>query len=141
MQFLHRAVNNRKSYKPLKPSIFMIYDVLRMNPHEELIISKLELPSLGADFQETTLGDPQGAIRQFRGQWGIHVREHSDCWIVHRDNVDPRNNPLGHLLEDVSPLSTAICGGIASEIFPKHKKDILDGTGLLVLGQVFAQSR
>lgn len=119
----------------------MIYDVLRMNPHEELIISKTEMPFLGADFQETTLGDPQGAIRQFRGPRGIHVREYPDCWVVHRDKVDPRNDAIGHLLHDVNPIQTAFAGLIASKLIPEHKEFILDITKLTVSGQAFLQSR
>lgn len=51
------------------------------------------------DYEETFLGDKKGAKKQFR--YGkLHIREYKDYLIVHMDKVDPRKDPLGHLLID-----------------------------------------
>jgi len=81
-------------------------------------ISKEVLPSLeGFDFIETVLGDPDGSLRQFRNSTGIHVREYEDYFEVHKDRIDPRKDPIGHLLRD-SP-ETILAFGAAS--FLSHR--------------------
>ena len=84
-----------------------------MDDEDSLIISKEVLPSLeGFGFVETTLGDPEGSLRQFRNTTGIHAREYEEYFEVHKDRVDPRTNPLGHLICD-SP-ETLVAFGAAS---------------------------
>ena len=65
---------------------------------------ELSLPKyqtiLETDFEETPLGHLHGAIRQYRGPFQTHVREYLDRYVVHRDRVDPRIDPLGHLICD-----------------------------------------
>jgi len=51
-------------------------------------------------FQETPLGEPKGSLRQYRGTHGSHVLEYEKEWILHRDKVDPRLDPIGHLVND-----------------------------------------
>ena len=73
-------------------------------------ISKEVLPSLdGFGFTETVLGDPQGSLRQYRNSRGVHVREYRDRFEIHEDRVNPRTNPVGHLLLD-SPESILAFG-------------------------------
>lgn len=80
---------------------------------DEISISKEVLQSLDEDvFQKTSLGDPQGAIRQYRSVSGVHVREYADRFIVHMDYFDPRTAPIAHLLVD-SPESV-LGFGVAS---------------------------
>jgi hypothetical protein len=79
----------------------------------EFSISKQVLPSLeGFDFDETILGDPKGSMNQYRNSSGVHVREYCDRFEIHVDMVDPRTNPLGHLITD-SP-ETILAFGAAS---------------------------
>lgn len=64
--------------------------------------------------QETRLGQKNGAKKQFR-YGNLHIREYNDKFLVHNDKVDPRKDPLGHLVHD-SPeiligLACAIIGG------------------------------
>jgi hypothetical protein len=67
----------------------------------EISISKEILPSLeGYGFTETVLGDPKGSRRRYRNSTGLHVREYHDRFMVHEDNIDPRVDPIGHLVKD-----------------------------------------
>jgi hypothetical protein len=54
--------------------------------------------------QPTRAGSAEGAERQYRYGEGVHLREYPDRFVIHRDRVDPRRDPLGHLLQD-SPES------------------------------------
>ena len=77
---------------------------------DSFLISKEVLPSLeGFELDETLLGDPKGCLRQYRGANGLHVREYEEYFEIHRDQVDPRVDPLGHLLRD-SPETLAAFG-------------------------------
>jgi hypothetical protein len=80
---------------------------------EEFSISKEVLQELPADYEETSLGELRGAIRQYRGPSGLHVREYNDRFVIHQDSVDPRSDPIGHLLFDAPEtalaLTTAFC--------------------------------
>lgn len=64
--------------------------------------------------QETLLGQKNGAKKQYR-YGNLHIREYDDKFLVHNDKVDPRENPLGHLLFDAPEvlvgLACAIIGG------------------------------
>jgi hypothetical protein len=82
---------------------------------KEIRISKEVLPSLPEEYTETRLGEPRGARRQFRNSSGVHVREYEDQYEVHVDRVDPRTDPIGHLLRD-SPetLLSAAAGLLAA---------------------------
>ena len=55
------------------------------------------------------MGDPDGCLRQYRNSTGTHVREFEDYFEVHKDRVDPRVNPIEHLIRD-SPETIAAFG-------------------------------
>ena len=83
-------------------------------------------PFMLDDAEETTLGQKNGAKKQYR--YGkLHIREYDDKYLVHMDKVDPRKDPVGHLIFDAPEvligLATAAIGGekIASKIY-KNKK-------------------
>ncbi|MHB8567265.1 MAG: hypothetical protein ACYC7D_13170 [Nitrososphaerales archaeon] len=61
---------------------------------------KSVVSELPPDYEETILGDKMGALRQFRGRSGFHVREYEDRFVFHRDCRDPRKDPMGHLIHD-----------------------------------------
>jgi hypothetical protein len=87
--------------------------VLQLGDDDSLFISKEVLPSLeGLGFVETTLGDSDGSLRQFRNSTGIHIREYEQYFEVHKDRFDPRTHPLKHLICD-SP-ETLVAFGAAS---------------------------
>ena len=68
---------------------------------------------LGAE--ETKLGDKKGALKQYR-KGNLHIREYKDKLTVHLDKVDPREDPMGHLIKT-------------------HKKYSLDWQGLHLVVQ------
>ena len=40
----------------------------------------------------------------------MHIREYNDKFTVHSDKVDPRKNPLGHLLIDAPEVLIGLAG-------------------------------
>ena len=59
--------------------------------------------------KETKLGDKKGAKKQYR-YGNLHIREYDDKFTVHLDKVDPRKNPLGHLLVDAPEVLVGLAG-------------------------------
>ena len=53
--------------------------------------------------EETMLGLPKGSIKQYRLDT-MHIREYKDGFEVHWDKVDPRKDPVGHLVKDAPEL-------------------------------------
>ncbi|MDX1371382.1 MAG: hypothetical protein R3321_02880 [Nitrososphaeraceae archaeon] len=51
------------------------------------------------DIEETILGNKEDAKKQYR-IGNLHVREYNEFYSLHVDQVDPRDNPLGHLIKD-----------------------------------------
>lgn len=75
----------------------------------------------------TTLGQKNGANKQYRFG-NLHIREYDDRFLIHTDKVDPRKDPLGHLIHDAPEvlvgLACAAFGGskVASSIFKNNNK-------------------
>ncbi len=87
--------------------------------------------------EETYLGKINGAKKQYR-YGNLHIREYDDKFLVHTDRIDPRKDPLGHLVYDAPEvligLACAVFGGsqIAKTLQNKNKsKKSLVGVGLL----------
>ena len=87
------------------------------------------------DAEETHLGQKNGAIRQYR-YGNLHIREYEDKFLVHTDSIDPRKDPLGHLVVDAPEvlvgMACAIFGGthVAKNIFKNKnskKTSIISG--------------
>jgi hypothetical protein len=78
------------------------------------------------DYKETSLGNKKGAKREFR-YGSLHIREYDDNYTVHKDNIDPKDDALGHLLTDapeylVGSVSAAFVGyKIGQEIYYRSK--------------------
>jgi hypothetical protein len=89
-----------------------------------ILIPKAVRPII--DYTETNLGNKKEAEKQYR--YGtLHIREYQDFYSIHMDKVDPRIDPIGHLLKDAPEY--VICGILASTIglkvgtaFYKEKK-------------------
>ena len=62
--------------------------------------------------EETFLGQKNGAIKQYR-YGNLHIREYDDKFLVHTDKIDPRENPVGHLVQDAPEILV----GLACAIF------------------------
>lgn len=76
------------------------------------IVPKKELPKLPECCEETWVGDPKGAIRQYRCAHGFHVREYGSWFEIHRDRFDPRKSPLAHMVADTE-APTILLGLVA----------------------------
>ena len=63
--------------------------------------------------EETKLGDKKGAIRQYR-KGTLHIREYEDRLTVHADKVDPRTDPMGHLIQDAQEVLVGLAGAAVS---------------------------
>lgn len=63
--------------------------------------------------EETPLGDRRGALSQYR-YGNLHIRRYADRYTVHADAVDPRRDPLGHLLRDAPSLLAAAAVPVAA---------------------------
>ena len=92
---------------------------------------EIEIPKELREFmleraEETSLGQKNGANKQYR-YGNLHIREFDDKFLVHTDKIDPRKNPLGHLIHDAPEvligLACAVIGGgkVATEIYNKQK--------------------
>jgi hypothetical protein len=75
-----------------------------------IIIPKSVRPII--DYRETYLGDKKGAKRQFR-HGNLHIREYDNHYTIHRDKIDPRTDPLAHLLVDAPEYLIAILSAIS----------------------------
>ncbi len=96
-------------------------------PEDEIEVPK-ELREFMPDKAELTkLGLKNGANEQYRFG-NLHIREYDDRFLVHTDKVDPRRDPLGHLIHDAPEvlvgLACAAFGGpkVASSLFKNSKK-------------------
>jgi hypothetical protein len=76
----------------------------------------------------TSLGQKNGANKQYR-YGNLHISEYDDKFLVHTDKVDPRKDPLGHLIHDAPEvlvgLVCAAFGGskVASSLFKNSNKN------------------
>ncbi len=104
--------------------------------------SEIEVPKELREFmldeaEETFLGQKNGACKQYR-YGNLHIREYDDKFLVHTDRIDPRKNPVGHLVYDAPEilvgLACAVFGGsqVAKKLLldKKSKKSAL-ASGLI----------
>lgn len=83
-------------------------------PRDEIEVPKELREFMMDNARETFLGQKNGANKQFR-YGNLHIREYDDKFLVHYDRVDPRKDPMGHLISDAPEvlvgLACAIFGG------------------------------
>ncbi len=80
--------------------------------HDEIEVPK-ELREFMLDgAEETILGQKNGANKQYR-YGNLHIREYDDKFLLHTDKIDPRKDPLGHLVHDAPEVLI----GVACAIF------------------------
>jgi len=103
-------------------------------PGDEIEVPK-ELREFMPDKAKLTkLGQKNGANKQYR-LGNLHIREYDNRFLVHTDKIDPRSDPLGHLIYDAPEvlvgLACAAFGGskVASSLFKNSNKNnsILSG--------------
>lgn len=74
--------------------------------------------------EETILGQKNGAYKQYR-YGNLHIREYSDKFLVHNDRIDPRQDPMGHLVRDAPEvlIGLACAAFTGSQIIKKSRKN------------------
>jgi hypothetical protein len=94
---------------------------------DEIKVPKELRPFMPEKAEETLLGHKNGAIKQYR-YGNLHIREYDDKYLVHMDRVDPRKNPLGHLILDAPEVLVGLVSGllggakVASHVYKNSKK-------------------
>ncbi len=103
--------------------------------------NEIEVPKELREFmleevEETFLGQKNGAHKQYR-YGNLHIREYDDKFLVHTDKIDPRKDPIGHLVHDAPEvligLACAVFGGsqIAKKFLNKKSKKLTFTSGLI----------
>ena len=98
-------------------------------PRDEIVVPKELREFMLEGAEETFLGQKNGAKKQYR-YGNLHIREYDDKFLVHSDRVDPRIDPLAHLVSDAPEvlvgLASAVIGGkkVASYM-KKNKKNFI----------------
>ena len=80
-------------------------------PGDEIEVPKELREFMFEEAEETNLGQKNGAQKQYR-YGNLHIREYDDKFLVHTDKIDPRVNPLGHLVYDAPEVLIGIACGI-----------------------------
>ena len=97
---------------------------------DEIEVPKEIRPFMLENAEETKLGQKNGAAKQYR-YGNLHIREYGDKYLVHMDKIDPRKDPLGHLVRDAPEvligLASAFFGGkkVASQLYKMQKNSKL----------------
>jgi hypothetical protein len=105
-------------------------------PGDEIEVPKELREFMLEEAEETFLGQKNGADKQYR-YGNLHIREYGDKFLVHNDKVDPRKDPIGHLVYDAPEvligLACAIFGGsqIAKKVIDKNSKKFTLSSGLI----------
>ena len=76
-------------------------------PGDEIEVPKELREFMPEGTEETILGQKNGAQKQYR-YGNLHIREYNDKFLVHTDKVDPRVNPIGHLVHDAPEILIGI---------------------------------
>lgn len=103
--------------------------------------NEIEVPKELREFmleeaEETFLGKKNGAHKQYR-YGNLHIREYDDKFLVHTDKIDPRKDPIGHLVYDAPEvligLAFAVFGGsqIAKKFLNKKSNKSTFTSGLI----------
>ena len=97
---------------------------------DEIEVPKEIRPFMLEEAEETKLGQKNSADKQYR-YGNLHIREYEDKYMVHMDKIDPRKDPLGHLVRDAPEvligLASAFFGGkkVASQLYKMQKNSKL----------------
>ena len=98
-------------------------------PGDEIEVPKELREFMLEEAEETFLGQKNGAEKQYR-YGNLHIREYDDKFLVHNDRIDPRKDPIGHLVYDAPEvligLACTIFGGsqIAKKVMNTNSKKL-----------------
>ena len=104
-------------------------------PGDEIEVPKELWEFMLEEAEETFLGQKNGAKKQYR-YGNLHIREYDDKFLVHNDRIDPRKDPVGHLVYDAPEvligLACAIFGSsqIAKKVMNTNSKKLTFTSGL-----------
>ena len=104
---------------------------LAIMPKDEIEVPK-ELREFMIDgAEETFLGQKNGAIKQYR-YGNLHIREYDDKFLVHTDKIDPREDPVGHLVHDAPEILVGLAcvvfgGSQLAKNFSNKKHSLVTG--------------
>jgi hypothetical protein len=96
-------------------------------PRDEIEVPKELREFMLEGAEETLLGQKNGAQKQYR-YGNLHIREYNKKFLVHTDRIDPRKDPIGHLVHDAPEiligLACAVFGGsqITKKLLKKKSK-------------------
>jgi len=92
-------------------------------PGDEIEVPKELREFMLEEAQETILGQKNGAYKQYR-YGNLHIREYQDKFLVHTDRVDPRKDPMGHLIRDAPEvlIGLACAAFTGSQVIKKFRK-------------------
>ena len=105
-------------------------------PGNEIEVPKELREFMLEEAEETILGQKNGAYKQYR-YGNLHIREYDDKFLVHTDKIDPRKDPIGHLVYDAPEvligLAFAVFGGsqITKKFLNKQSKKSTLTSGLI----------
>ncbi len=80
-------------------------------PDNEIKVPKELREFMLDEAEETLLGQKNGANKQYR-YGNLHIREYDDKFLVHTDRVDPRKDPIGHLVYDAPEVLFGLAFGV-----------------------------
>jgi hypothetical protein len=111
-----------------------------------MVWDEIEIPKEVRHFmpdeaEETVLGQKNGAKKQYR-YGNLHILEYNDKYLVHMDKVDPRQDPLGHLVHDAPEILIGVTSGIiagkkvATSIYKLQKNTPLSKSTSVLAGLV-----
>ena len=87
-------------------SLLSLYsDVDFVDGDGNILIPKSVRPIM--DLGITMLGEKKGCKKQYR-YGNLHIREYESHYSAHLDKVDPRVDPLGHLMVDAPNYLTGL---------------------------------
>ena len=105
-------------------------------PGDEIEVPKELREFMLNEAEETFLGHKNGANKQYR-YGNLHIREYDDKFLVHSDRIDPRKDPIGHLVYDAPEvligLVCAVFGGsqIVKKTMNKNSNKLTISYGLI----------
>jgi len=105
-------------------------------PGDEIEVPKELREFMLEEAEETILGQKNGAEKQYR-YGNLHIREYDDKFLVHNDRIDPRKDPIGHLVYDAPEVLIGLACGIfgssqiAKRIMNKDSKKLSVTSGLI----------
>ena len=105
-------------------------------PDDEIEVPKELREFMLEEAEETILGQKNGAQKQYR-YGNLHIREYDDKFLVHTDKIDPRVNPLGHLIHDAPEVLIGIACGI---FFGAHTAKKFSNSNKIPLANILASS-